>query len=235
MFGKNKIYSQSDFINNDKLLIKGIFHTIQGEATFSGWPATFIRLGLCNMKCHFCDTDFETDLLHLTVDEVINKVKEITPDHTKLIVITGGEPFLQPLLAELCIRFLEDHYSVQIETAGTLWLDNMPTNHPNFHIICSPKTGKLNPKLEQWISAYKYIIKDGYYSEEDGLPIMSTQIENKALKLARPLNRGIPIYIAPMDEYDESTNISNILAVKKIALQYGYRVSLQTHKILGVE
>jgi organic radical activating enzyme len=232
MFGKNETFKQSDFANNNKLIIKDIWFTIQGEGLFTGYPATFVRLGRCNLSCNFCDTNFDDDLYNLTVDDAIVKIRDITPHHTKFVIITGGEPFLQPLLAELVNKLLDMKFVVQIETAGTLWIDKLHVNHPDFYIVCSPKTGKLNPKLEQWISAYKYIISKDNYDMDDGLPNCINGIKTK---LARPLSRTTPIYISPMDEYDIEKNKANITSVRNIALKFGYRVSLQTHKILGVE
>jgi organic radical activating enzyme len=234
MFGKNKIYSQKDFKYHNVLFVKDIFHTIQGEGVFSGWPSTFIRLAHCTLKCNFCDTDFETDVRHLSINETLEKIEKITPDHTRLIVITGGEPFLQPLCSRLCRELLNLHYTVQIETSGSVWLDDLPVTNTNFHIVCSPKTGKLHPKLEQWIKAYKYIISSDNHSENDGLPIINPQT-NKFIKLARPISKGIPIYISPMDEYDKDKNKENLNTIKNISLKYGYRISLQVHKYLGVE
>ena len=107
---------------------------------------------------HNCDTDFESDVIEMSIDTIISKVKEITPFHTKLIVLTGGEPLLQPNVVELIRKLLDLDFKVQIETAGTVYPPGLPLNDRNFYIICSPKTGKLNPIIEKWISAYKYII-----------------------------------------------------------------------------
>jgi organic radical activating enzyme len=170
----------------------------------------------------------------MSVEDIVDKVKDITSSTTRLIVLTGGEPFLQPKISELCWMLLGNNYKVQIETAGTICPPNLPLDHSNFIVICSPKTGKLNTNLERWIDAYKYIIKEKNYSDDDGLPIYSTQVEGVIQKLARPLNPTTPIYISPMDEYNEDQNRLNLLAVRNIALKYGYKISLQIHKLLNI-
>jgi len=234
MFGKNLTYTPKDFENEERLYVKEIFYTIQGEGLFSGMASCFIRLGKCCIKCLFCDTDFESDLEKFTIDEIITKINEITPRNCKLIVITGGEPLLQNKICDLINTLLKFNYTVQIETAGIYFPPNFPINE-NLYIVCSPKTGKISNKLEPYINAFKYIISHDNYSEDDGLPIYSTQIENTIQKLYRPdINKNIPIYISPMDCYDDEINKLNLKAVTKIALQFNYIISLQIHKILNL-
>lgn len=235
MFGKNLTYTPKDFENEEKLHIKEIFYTIQGEGIFSGMPSCFIRLGKCCIKCLFCDTDFESDLVNLSVEEIIEKINEVTPENCRLIVITGGEPLLQNKICDLINELLLLGYIVQIETAGIYFPPNLPVDDDHLYIICSPKTGKIANGLEPHIDAFKYIISHDNYSEDDGLPIYSTQIENTIQKLYRPTEHSNSvIYISPMDCYDEEVNKLNLKAVTKIALQFNYTISLQIHKILNL-
>jgi organic radical activating enzyme len=233
MFGKNEIYHQRDFVDNNKIYVKDIFFTLQGEATYSGYPAIFIRLGRCSLKCHFCDTDFETNLKLSSVSDIYEQILD-TNLFCKFAVLTGGEPLLQPKVKELIELLLSKKFTVQIETSGSVYLD-LPYDNKNLYIVCSPKTGKLNPKLEPHIHAYKYIISSWNYSDEDGLPIYSTQIENAKCHIARPIDENSLVYLSPMDEYDVDKNRLNMLAARDLCLKYGYKLSLQIHKIVGVE
>ena len=237
MFGSNKVYSVSDFTNENNLYVKDIFYTLQGEGAFSGCPAIFIRLGRCCLKCSFCDTNFDDNLQLMDIDEIIQKVYEIKDkyNHCKLIVITGGEPLLQPksadLINELCMCDPEWH--IQIETSGVQCPLNLNLGHENLYIVCSPKTSKIHERLIPRIDDYKYIISSDNYAEDDGLPLI-----NYSTKVARPRNEDIGyvgIYISPMDQYDNDKNKKNLASVRDISLKYGYTVSLQIHKILGVE
>jgi organic radical activating enzyme len=232
MFGKNTLVKQ-DYKKKEKLYIKSIFKTIQGEGPFSGYSSIFIRFGYCNLACFFCDTDFETDLKEQTVLEVLEEVKKLAEDKIKLVVITGGEPFVQLLLSDLVSELLKENFIVQIETAGSLY-QKLDFDNENLHIVCSPKTGKLNPEIENYINYYKYIISFDNYSDEDGLPILSTQFENKPQKIARPKNLK-KIYISPMDQYNLEINQKNLKACVEICLKYNYILSLQVHKIIGVD
>ena len=101
------------------------FKSLQGEGSDSGSPAFFIRLAGCNVHCPFCDTKESWDLdsgLELSVKDLMNVLKgSITENH--IIVITGGEPFMQleELRELLEILLSEDLYHrVVIETSASV-------------------------------------------------------------------------------------------------------------------
>lgn len=84
-----------------------IFESLQGEGFNTGMPSIFIRFGKCNLACPWCDTDYnryETKAL----GEIMQIVNNFTARH---IIITGGEPTIQPklelLLSELKIAGIE--------------------------------------------------------------------------------------------------------------------------------
>ncbi|MDR0329663.1 MAG: 7-carboxy-7-deazaguanine synthase QueE, partial [Rickettsia sp.] len=184
MFGQN---TKRPAIFNDgtNLEIKSIFKTIQGEGPFVGMPAIFIRLGGCNLACNFCDTDFE-DFNMLTINNIIEEVEKLTIN-IKLVVITGGEPFRQPIEL-LCYKLLDLDYIVQIETNGTLYRD-LPDK---VHIVCSPKAGKngyalLRDDLLSHINALKFLVAKN-------IPKYSNIPEVGQSKY------NIPVFIQPMDQ-----------------------------------
>lgn len=211
--------------NGLELGVEEIFPTLQGEGIYTGWPAVFIRLGGCNLACNFCDTQFETfsdrslsDILEEITSLALNNEAERVRE---LVVITGGEPFRQPIEA-LCRALLAEGFKVQIETNGTLWRD-IPKE---VDIVCSPKATEkgyfpLRPDVLSRVSALKFLI--------------STQTE--PYKEVPDIGQGgyaIPTYVQPMDEYDEAQNAKNRASALALADQNGYRLSLQTHKILGI-
>ncbi|HKP58660.1 MAG TPA: radical SAM protein [Polyangiales bacterium] len=101
---------------SDSLVIHEIYRSIQGETSFAGRPCTLVRLTGCNLRCRWCDTP---DAFHggtrLTRAEVIERALAL---ETELILVTGGEPLLQPgtlpLLRELC----DTQRTVLLETSG---------------------------------------------------------------------------------------------------------------------
>lgn len=240
MFGKNALVKQ-DLTVTDSLKVVEVFPTIQGEGPFAGEPAIFIRLAGCNLKCYFCDTDFESNAQVIPHDDMLKIIADLRSEiKTDLIVITGGEPMLQNLLP-LLNRLIPD-YRVQIETAGTVWIDGLESmlryadgSWQRLFLVCSPKTGKVHDMIQRYCNDWKYITIDGQESPDDGLPLYSTQVLRKETALARPTFVEPRIYLQPCDEHDEERNDANLKTTVDLAKKYGYRVCLQQHKYMGVD
>lgn len=220
MFGNNP--KRAPVIHNGSSLdVQAIFPTLQGEGPYTGVPAIFIRLGGCNLACHFCDTEFES-YQSRSLEQIMEAVTEYNPhQHITLAVITGGEPLRQPI-APLCTLLIAAGYNVQIETNGTLY-QPLP---PEVDIICSPKPTKqgyhpIRPDLLAHITAFKFIL-----SAQDPL--------YQDIAPAGYCPSSIPIYVQPMDEQDALKNAANLDYTVQLAMARGYRVSLQTHKIMGI-
>lgn len=238
MFGKNKI--ESPFRNpNGDLLVKEVFATLQGEGPQAGWPAVFVRLGRCNLRCHFCDTEFEQDLKVYSAKGLFQHIQFVAQKNkAQVVVITGGEPLLQNVLP--LIQMLNDNdIGVSIETAGTLMLPGLERYYDRLAqelydnlLICSPKTGQVNRDLIPLVSAWKYIIKAGEV-DEDGFPTGSTQVPGTVLRMFRP-GPSAPIYYQPMDEQDAAKNQANLEAARDLAMKHGRRLSIQMHKLAGL-
>ncbi|MBU6453322.1 MAG: 7-carboxy-7-deazaguanine synthase QueE [Cyanobacteria bacterium REEB67] len=231
MFGDNPNRPQ-ELNDGMNLWVQEVFYTLQGEGPFSGHPAVFVRLAGCNLSCYWCDTEFESSTWRPCLDELLTNIEASRPISCDLIVITGGEPFRQniaPLVGRLL--GLEPHLRVQIETNGTLFVD-LPLSD-RLHIVCSPKTAHLNAKLVERIDSYKYVLAAGQTDSVDGLPVCSTQKAGRSERLARPLGTA-SVYVLPLDSYDPETNARNRQECVQIALKHGYRLTLQTHKIIGV-
>ncbi|NBO18786.1 MAG: 7-carboxy-7-deazaguanine synthase QueE [Proteobacteria bacterium] len=220
MFGNNPIRPpvKSD---GQILEVQQIFPTLQGEGPFTGHPAVFIRLGGCNLACSFCDTEFES-FAPMPLSAIMASVQELAGGVRRLAVITGGEPMRQNIVP-LCEALLAAGYTVQIETNGTL-LQPVP---PQVHIVCSPKNAGrgYSPVREDVLAraqALKFIIshRDPLYREvpELGQSQFAT-----------------PVYVQPMDEYDPEVNATNRAYAAQLAQEFGYILSLQTHKILGID
>lgn len=218
MFGKNKISPPQNH-SGDHLNVQEIFPTLQGEGPYVGMPAIFIRLGGCNLACSFCDTEFES-YKKQDLEEIIKEVKDLANEAVKLIVITGGEPLIQPI-EKLCQNLINSGFLVQIETNGTLYRD-LPSE---VKIICSPKVtnGKyhrIRPDLLKRIDAFKFIISSTNPEYAD-LPDIKTG--------------SAEIFLQPMDEYDKAKNQQNTELAMRLCIEGGSRLSIQTHKILGID
>lgn len=212
--------------NGRNLWVQEVFYTLQGEGPFAGHPAVFVRLAGCNLRCFWCDTDFESSDWVPTLEELQSEIARVRPPNCDLVVLTGGEPFRQNI-SPFVRSCLEKGLRVQIESNGTLWVD-LPESE-KLTIVCSPKTPKLHPKLAPRIQYMKYVIKAGEQDEQDGLPATSTQIEGKSARLVRPLPHQT-VYLMPQDEQDSQRNQHNLKACIQTCLEHGYRLTVQGHK-----
>lgn len=221
-----------------RLLVNDLFYTIQGEGPDAGRTAVFLRLAKCNLRCYFCDTEFEKGYPRAYRDLASSILHITSKSKCHLVVITGGEPLLQNVVP--LIRELNAHnVCVSIETAGTVWCDTFTKfakGRAWNKIVVSPKTPKIAREIIPFVAAFKYIIKVGDIDERDGLPIGSTQIKGDATRvpLYRPAYGTTPIYLQPMDEGDAERNQANAELAAQMCLRFGYRLSLQMHKAVGL-
>lgn len=239
--------TKQDLSAPDSLSVNSIFYTIQGEGPFAGTPAVFIRLAGCNLQCPFCDTEYSSNDIQDPV-EITNRAIRLIPknlivlastDNAPLVVITGGEPFRQDI-RRLVKMLLNYGFRVQLETNGTLFIDDFP-QLSDVTVVCSPKTGAINKQLAPFIDAYKYIIHAGKVSPVDGLPV--TSLEHTAKNgVARPItiisSHGLSkaqIYVQPADEQNMFVNDANLKEAIKSATTFGYRLCIQVHKIINME
>ena len=166
----------------------------------------------------------------MVVNEIYETITRVRSKCPSLIVITGGEPFRQNI-TPLVNLLIEAGFTVQIETNGTL--KPSPNLSQYAVIVCSPKTGSVNPKMEIRANCYKYIMHADSVDKTDGLPILA--LNHSASPRVARARAGAPIYLQPMDNGDNKQNYLNMLAVKESCLRFNYIFQLQTHKIIGVE
>lgn len=209
--------------------VKEVFSTIQGEGYHSGTPAMFIRLAGCNLwsgiektrardaqrngaQCpHWCDTDFVGGTPVKTSQDLDALLYDAAPKPwPRLVVLTGGEPLLQADAA--FINWLRARFrTVAIETNGTV--------EPKFDstlawISCSPKVAPERLKLH---SADEIKVVYPSYS-----PLQYAYLSDNCF--VQPVDP--PLW---MEVEDPARACAGFVMNNP-----GWRVSLQTHKILGV-
>lgn len=240
MFGNNQPRGPQD-TKEGLLQVHEVFYTLQGEGPFSGYPAVFVRLSGCNLRCWFCDTkwDDENDP-YCYPEQIVANVKSLHK-HGRLVVLTGGEPLRQDA-SELVKLLLAEGFIVQVETAGSYWRDFL--SWKGVYTVVSPKNSRVHPRFqsldvlsENGISkvSWKYVIVADRLDAEDMLPIGDYQrLVNGKIgggRLARPWP-GATVYLQPCDEYDEEKNAANNAAVAEACLKHGYIGGVQVHKYL---
>ena len=102
---------------SNKIKIKEVFASIQGEGPFVGYKQLFVRFCGCNLSCNYCDTDYRTvDSQEYSVEEIVEIIKNNTDCHS--VSLTGGEPLLNTgFLKEILPQC---HLPVYLETNATL-------------------------------------------------------------------------------------------------------------------
>ena len=211
--------------------VKEIFYTLQGEGGQAGRPAVFCRFAGCNLwsglerdrataQCRFCDTDFVgtdgqnggkfADAEALAV-AIAAQWPEAEPGADALVVFTGGEPCLQ-LDAALLDAISAQGFETAIETNGTL---PVPTQ---IDWICvSPKPEST--LVQQAGHELKFV-----YPQETLSPEQFEHLDFEHF------------FLQPMDVDDEAKRWHNIQAAIAYCLQNPqWRLSLQTHKIIGLD
>jgi 7-carboxy-7-deazaguanine synthase len=206
--------------------VKEIFFTLQGEGANSGRAAVFCRFTGCNLwngkesdrahaVCKFCDTDFvgvgpdggRFPQAAALADAVASKWPEDDRTGTRFVVCTGGEPLLQ-LDAPLIEAFHQRGFRVAVETNGT-----QPAP-PGVDWICvSPKAGA------------ELVLKKGnelklVYPQRDAAPEKFEALDFDEW------------FLQPMDGPDREINTQ--AAVEYCLTHPRWRLSLQTHKALGI-
>lgn len=207
--------------------VKEIFYTLQGEGAQTGSPAVFLRFSGCNLwsglehqrataVCQFCDTDFiGTDGKNggkfSSADALAERVASFWPTadvQHRLVVCTGGEPLLQ--LDSLLIDALHARgFRIAVETNGTI---KAPAG---IDWICvSPKA---TAELKQ-LSGHELKL---VYPQHTAMPERFAHLEFESF------------YLQPMDGRQQQENVQRTI---QYCLEHPqWRLSLQTHKIIGID
>jgi organic radical activating enzyme len=94
--------------------VNEIFYSLQGEGYHTGRAAVFVRFAGCNLRCSFCDTEFDS-YREMTADEIVTAISQYP---ARFVVLTGGEPTLQ--VDEAFVDLLHQHrFEVAMESNGT--------------------------------------------------------------------------------------------------------------------
>ena len=229
---------KADYNDFGNLQVHSMWKTMQGEGPLAGVPAIFIRLYGCNLQCAGCDTEYTSNKKTHTPGDIVSRVVELVGDSAiQLVVFTGGEPFRQSISGAV-FQLLESGFDVQIETNG---MYDVADVDDRALIVCAPKTEKIHPSIYVRADAFKYVVQNGNTDDMDGLPINVLGGKSK-VRVARPpmsFSR-YHVYVQSFDEPSEVKrsgvrNAANLHTAVNVSMQFGYRLSLQQHKLLGLD
>jgi 7-carboxy-7-deazaguanine synthase len=146
------------------LQVSEIFHSIQGESSFAGFPCVFIRLAGCNLQCSYCDTGYSRE--GGTPMSVPAALERIESYGCGLVEITGGEPMLQEETPELAGALLRSGHSVLVETNGSVDIRGLPEGAVRIMDIKCPASGMSRNNRWENIAALraadevKFVVSD---------------------------------------------------------------------------
>ena len=168
-----------------------IFYSIQGEGQLVGLPAVFFRTSYCNLRCIWCDTPYTSWQPENKDISVEDAVAAILAYDCQQVVITGGEPFMQPqALISLCQQLQQRGLHITIETNGTLFesveadllsispkLANSNPATSNHHFQPHQRLRINQPVLRQFLDYYNCQLKFVVETEPDLVEIQQLQQE----------------------------------------------------------
>ena len=188
------------------------FYTIQGEGFHTGTAAYFIRIGGCDVGCHWCDVkeSWNADLHPPTsIDLIVANAAK----YADTIVVTGGEPLMWDMTL-LTQKLKVQNLKVHIETSGAYELSG------SWEWIClSPKKNKL-PTQTVYDKAHE--LKVIIYNKHDFI---------FAEEQAEKVNKNTILFLQP--EWSKKEEITPLI-VDYVMNNPKWRVSLQTHKYLNI-
>ena len=202
-----------------KLKINEIFHSIQGESSYTGLPCIFIRLTYCNLRCSYCDTEYAFyEGSDMTIKEILNKIEKYP---TNLVMVTGGEPLIQKGCIDLMNQLLKKKYDVMIETSGSLSLNKVPKDVIKIVDFKCPTSNMMDKN--DWT-----IIKDINQTDEIKFVIGNREDYDWSKEMIKNynLNKICPILFSPVYDNIDIQDLSEWILEDGIKV----RLQIQLHK-----
>lgn len=188
------------------------FYTIQGEGYHTGKAAYFIRIGGCDVGCHWCDVK-ESWNAEIHPPTSVAHIVENVSKYSETVVVTGGEPLMWDM-SLLTQKLKDNNKRVHIETSGAYALTG------TWDWIClSPKKNKLPTET--------------VYAAANELKVI---IHNKhdfvfAEEQATKVNGNATLFLQP--EWSKREEMTPLI-VDYVMNNPKWRISLQTHKFLNI-
>ena len=219
--------------------INEVFESLQGEGAHTGVPAIFVRLQGCPVGCSWCDTKHTWEVdpeRQRTPQQVMAEKQEsdswfdITSSQlldlfaqnqytAKVVILTGGEPCMYDL-REISARLIEQGYGVHVETSGT------------FEILVDDRAWvTVSPKVDMK-GGYQVLDRALNRANEIKHPVAMDKHISELDDLLTKLHSGADplIYLQPISQQKRATELAIKTCIKR-----NWRLSLQTHKFIGIE
>ncbi|MCP4459820.1 MAG: 7-carboxy-7-deazaguanine synthase QueE [Cytophagales bacterium] len=203
----------SPHMSKSELPVMEEFYSLQGEGAHTGSAAYFIRLGGCDVGCHWCDIKESWEASDHPLQNVGSLVSATQSCKTKIAVITGGEPLMYDLI-ELSSQLGTAGIKRHLETSGVYSLSG------EWDWICfSPK--KFKVPLSEF---YKK-------SQELKIIVFNRSDLEWAEQQAKKMNDEAALFLQP--EWSKEKEMIPLI-VEYVKNNPKWRISLQTHKYLNI-
>lgn len=206
-----------ELISNPSYPIVEIFQSLQGEGANTGMPSIFIRFGKCNLACPWCDTPYN-NFEPWSLQQILAKVRSFS---AKNIIITGGEPTVQPQLGLLLDQLKAEGYFLAIETNG---LKPVPAQID--YIATSPKREYALKYRQRCITQANEVRIVADDDVQEFCAFIESQIQAQYY------------YLSPC-ETDGKMNLHHTISQLGLLNQRKNKpkwlLSIQTHKLIGIE
>lgn len=199
--------------------INEIFYSIDGEGKRAGFPAIFIRLSGCNLRCDYCDTKYAfSEGENKSIESILWEIRSFGCNN---VTITGGEPLIQPHTMDLIKRLKKDEYNIIIETNGSVDISEAM----KYASIC------LDWKTESSGENEKMLLSNiEKLRETDVLKIVMRDTDAGSVeRFIDSIKTKAPIYLSPV--FHEA-NLSQMAEIAKRHPEKNVRIQLQIHKFI---
>ena len=218
--------------------VNDIFYSLQGEGRNTGRAAVFVRFAGCNLRCPFCDTEFDT-FREMTAEEIVAAISQYP---ARFVVLTGGEPTLQ--VDEAFVDLLHQHgFEVAMESNGT-----RPAPNNLDWLTVSPKEYLRGTRNEEGGTSKEVrgtrlpdelkVVFDENTDPESYLlpPSLQSKAAEPSASFLLPRENPPFLYLQPCDTGDAERNAHIInRCVDYIKAHPPWRLSLQIHKLIDIK
>lgn len=204
-------------ISDPRYPIVEIFESLQGEGFNTGMPSIFLRFGKCNLACPWCDTNYN-QFESWTLSQIMAKVRSFS---AKNVIITGGEPTIQAGISLLLDQLKSEGYFLAMETNG---LKAIP---PQIDYIATSPKAMYAEKYQRRCIPFAHEVR--IVADQNVLPFC---------ELIEQQIQAQHYYLSPC-EIDGQMNLLDTITqlgqLNQRANKPKWQLSIQTHKLIGIE
>lgn len=217
-------HSATTRVQDRKLRITEIFHSLQGESRYAGLPTVFVRLTGCPLRCHYCDTAYAfSGGEWMSLDSIIDRIKR---ESTQYVCVTGGEPLAQKACLELLSQLCDRHYQVSLETSGAFDISAVDPRVSRVLDIKTPGSGEV---------ARNRLDNLSLLTPHDQIKFVITGREDyewaRSLLADRKLNESCEVLFSPAYGNITPTQLADWIVQDALPVRF----QIQLHKLLWGE